>query len=672
MNPLFQDQALTAMVYGGDYNPEQWPEAVWQEDARLMQQAGVNLVSLAIFSWAKIEPQPGVYQFEWLDRVIDLLYEHGIYINLATATASPPPWFSRRHPESLPVNADGQRYHPGSRQHYCPNSVAYKAAARDLVAQMVERYHAHPAVVMWHVNNEYACHNSECYCDQCSAEFQRWLQQRYGTIQQLNDAWATTFWSQTYTDWAEIQLPNRTITFYNPGHLLDYRRFMNDAILALYRLEAKAIRAMGAEQPITTNFFIGGKGLDYYQWAKEMDLVALDVYPDPTGGAQTWQEAAFWHDLTRSQGQGRPFVVMEQATTQVNWRSVNRLKPPGMMRALSYQAIGRGADGIMFFQWRQSRGGAEKFHSAMVPHGPVDKSRIFEEVAQLGNELTQLSAVTASRVPARVALLFSYENWWALELKGKPAELDGLADILPWYRALIDLNVPVDIAHPDQDLSQYDVVVAPLLYQLTQAQADALHTFVAAGGTLLMTYFSGVVDESERVWLGGYPALLQEMLGLTVEEWQPLLPDEAVGMQVGSAEIRCEHWADLVHPTSAETLATFTQTFFAGRPAFTRNDHGKGTAYYLATRPEAAALRSLLADLLRVADAAPALTTPPNVECTWRESDDATYLIVINHNPDSAEIDFGAFRGVDLLTGVSVAGTRTLQPVETLIVELDG
>jgi len=659
------------ILYGGDYNPEQWPEAVWADDVRLMNAAGVNCVSLGIFSWAKLEPQPGVYDFGWLDRIIDLLHAHNIRILLATATASPPPWFSRQHPDSLPVDKHSLRYKPGSRQHYCPNSPAYRAAAARLAGMLAERYGQHPAVLMWHVNNEYACHIYECYCDQCCAAFRDWLQTRYTSLDALNHAWGTRFWSQQYGQWDEIELPNRTTTFVNPGHMLDYRRFMNASILNLFRGEIAALRAAGAAQPLFTNMVFGLKWLDQFEWAQFADYTAVDMYPDPTYKDQAWRSIAFAYDAIRSAKPGQPFLLLEQATTQVNWRTVNQLKPPGMMRALSYQAVARGADSVMFFQWRQSQAGAEKYHSAMVPHGDPQTSRIFAEVTQLGAELQRLPQLLGSHVPARVGLLFSYENIWALEIDSKPAGIDPMDAILPWHDALVEQNIPVAIVHPDSDLSAYRVLIAPLLYQLTAAQADQLRQFVQAGGTLVMSYFSGIADEHDHIGLGGYPALLRDVLGLTVEEWQPLLPDEAVRfVDVDGRQAEAVHWVDLLHPTTAEVLAQYQHGFIAQRAAITRHPFGAGQTYYVGTRPEAAYLRDLLCRICASSGVGALIGSAEGVEASLRSDGTNRYLFVINHTSEPRTVDLLGQAGVDLLTGANLSATIPLEAYGVRILAL--
>ncbi|MCK6579244.1 MAG: beta-galactosidase [Anaerolineae bacterium] len=662
---------LPGLLYGGDYNPDQWAEEVWLEDVRLMQAAGVNCVSLAIFSWAKLEPQPGQYDFGWLDRVIDLLHAHGIRIFLATATASPPPWFSRQYPESLPVDGNGLRYKQGSRQHYCPNSESYREGAARLAGRMAQRYGSHPAVLMWHVNNEYACHVYECYCDRCRDTFRGWLQARYTTLDALNDAWGTDFWSQRYGQWAEIALPNRTLTFVNPSQMLDYRRFMNASILALFRGEIEAIRGAGAVQPLFTNMVYGIRWLDQFEWARYADYTALDSYPDPSLGEQAWQTVAFAYDVMRSAKRGKPFLLLEQATTQVNWRTINQLKPPGMMRTLSYQALARGADSVMFFQWRQSKAGAEKFHSAMVPHGGADGSRIFAEVSQLGAEIKRLSALLDTRVPAEVGLLYSFENVWALEIDSKPAHIEAQEAILPWHDALVTASLPVDIVHPDMDFSGYRVLIAPLLYQLTADQADRLRRFVQSGGTLVMSYFSGIADERDHLCQGGYPAFLREVLGLRVDEWQPLLPGQTARFQdCGGRLADALHWVDLLHLDGAELLAHYQGGFIDGRPAITRHRFGAGHAFYVGTRPEAAYLRDLLVGICVDNGIHRLLGAAPGVEASLRVGDGERYLFIINHLQTTQSVDLLGKRGIDLITQTQIGDRLLLEPYGVRLVRL--
>jgi len=656
------------ILYGGDYNPEQWPEDVWQEDVLLMEKAGVNLVSLAIFAWAKIEPEPGQFDLGWLDRVIGLLWSRQISVCLATATASPPAWFSRLHPEGLALGPDGQRFTHGSRQHYCPNGSAYRSLSERLIKQLAARYADHPAVALWHINNEIGCHVNACYCPVCATEFQNWLRRRYGTLAALNDAWGTTFWSQTYGDWKEICLPGRTPTFCNPTQALDHQRFVSDSMKGILESEVAAVRSVSPDARVTTNGVFVMKSSNYREWYQLCDVAALDSYPDPHMGIVENRAAALCHDYNRGYKDGLPFILMEQVSSQVNWRASNVLKRPGQMRAMSYSAMARGADGIMFFQWRQSKAGAEKFHGALLPHGGPD-TRVFREVCRLGNELRGLARIAGSRVPARVAILDCWHNRWALELPSKPATFDYLRILSTFHTALWNAHVPGDIVSPESDLSGYDLVIAPVLYQVPAARADRLRAYVSGGGTLLATYFTGIVDENDHIQLGGYPALLRDVLGLVVEDWQPLPPDATnglrpVGAPSGQPAVSCTFFSESVHLRGAETLATFTEDFLAGSPAITRHGFGNGTAYYLATQPDQAFLDNWIRDLLAERGIRAPVSAGPTVEVSPRRSDDEEFLFVINHDRQPASVDYDTWAGAEdlLAPGEHAPSAEDLAP----------
>lgn len=652
---------LAAMAYGGDYNPEQWPEETWHEDVRLMREAGVNLVSVGIFAWAKLEPRPGVYDFAWLDRVLDLLHANGVMVDLATATASPPPWLAKLHPESLPVTADGKTLWPGGRQQYCPSSPAYREAAARLVRMMAERYKHHPALVLWHVNNEYACHVSECFCDESARHFRRWLQQRYGSLDALNAAWGTAFWSQQYADWDEIQPPRAAPTFQNPTQQLDWRRFSSDALLECYELEHAILKELTPDVPVTTNFMHAFKPLDYWKWAQYEDLVTLDMYPDPTE-PDAHVYAAMNYDLIRSLGTGRPWLLMEQAPGQVNWRPHNLVKEPGIMRLWSHQALARGSDGVMFFQWRASKAGSEKFHSGMVPHGGTE-TRTWREVVALGQELRRIEELRPTRIHAEAAILFDWENWWALELDSKPsADLRLVGQVRSYYDRLFERNVTVDFVSPGTTLSRYRLVLVPNLYMVRDETARELERFVEAGGTLVMSFFSGIVNEHDQIWLGGYPGPFRRLLGLRVEEFAPLAPGQTNTMRLADGhQFACNLWSDIIALEGAEVLGEFGEGWYAGRPALTRHTFGRGLAYYLATRPEPAGMAWLLARACHEAGVEPAAHVPAGVEAVRRQSGTATLLYLLNHGHEPADVALES-PALDLLTGQRHCGIVTLEP----------
>lgn len=609
-----------------------------------MREAGVNLVSLGIFAWSRLEPQEGKFDFAWLDRVMNLLHEGGISVDLATATASPPPWMSHAHPEMLPVLADGVRLWPGGRQHYCPSSPVYRDGTRRLVDVLATRYAEHPALVMWHVGNEYGCHVPACFCDVSARAFRKWLTERYGDIEGLNRAWGTDFWSQRYSSWDEVLPPRRTPTWPNPTQQLDFMRFSSDELLECYEIEHRILTERTPNIPVTTNFMRFFKPLDYWKWAEREDIVTDDVYQDPLD-PEAGMRAAMAGDLMRSLGHGKPWLLMEQSPNRVNWREVNAPKLPGQMRLWSLQALARGADGVMFFQWRQSRAGAEKFHSAMVPHGPTQSSPTWREVVQLGAELRGLDAVRGSRVPADLAILFDWESWWALELPSKPSNrIQQVAQLEAFYRPLFEANVTADFARPTDDLSRYKLVVAPSLYLVSDAGAANLAAYVEKGGNLLMSFFSGIADVNEHIRLGGYPQPFVRVLGLQVLDWVPLGDSEKVAIQFADAGNGRNYgatgdiWAELIEVHGAEVIATFTSSHLNGSAAVTLNRFGAGTAQYVSTQLDPIALANLVRSACMRAGVSPVMNVPAGVEAVQRDMPGGSLLFLLNHGAAAVEI----------------------------------
>ena len=634
-----------------------------------MQEAGVNLVSLGIFSWSRIEPAEGQYDFDWLDRIIDLLHSGGVAVDLATASASPPPWMSHNHPEMLPVTIDGVRLWHGARQQYCPSSPVYREGARRLAEHMARRYASHPALAMWHVGNEFGCHVAACYCDVSAAAFRKWLQDRHGSIEDLNRAWGTDFWSQRYSDWDEVLPPRRTPTWPNPSQQLDFMRFSSDELLACYELEHDMLTEHSPGVPVTTNFMRFFKPLDYWKWAEREDVVTDDVYQDPSD-PEAGMRSAMAGDLMRSLGRGRPWILMEQTSSRVNWREVNVAKAPGQMRLWSFQALARGADGVMFFQWRQSRAGAEKFHSAMVPHGPVSSSPVWKEVKQLGHELKGLDEVCGSRIKADVAIVLDWESWWALELPSKPStRIRQETQLEDYYRPLFAANVIADFARPQDDLSAYKVVVVPNLYLVGDEAAAALTSYVKGGGTIVMGFFSGIADPFEHIHLGGYPAPFADMLGLRVADWLPLADGEQLEVVFADGgKGHCDLWSELIEPSGAKVLASFAGSRVDKRPAVTKHDFGRGTAYYVGTRLDQASMSRLLNSVWTDAGVEPELEAPAGVEVVRRMIGNRSILFLLNHRPGAVDVPL-AQAGANLVDGSQVhAGLFPLGPYGAAVI----
>lgn len=673
---------LAKIFYGGDYNPDQWPREIWHEDMRLFKLAGIDIATLPVFSWSMLQLNETTFDFGWLDDILDLMYKNNIYACLATPTAAVPAWMAHAYPDVTAVDFHGRKRKFGGRKNFCPNSPTYRRYAQQMAAKMAERYKDHPGLLVWHVSNEYG---GACYCDNCANAFRVWLQKRYGSLEEVNRRWNTRFWGHTFYHWDEIVPPNLLSEHTNPnnptrttfqGISLDYNRFMSDSLLECYKAEYAAIKEFTPNIPVTTNLMGHYKPLNYQDWAPYLDVVSWDNYPS---SKDTPAEIALRHDLMRGLKQGQPFMLMEQTPSQQNWKPYNELKRPGVMRLWSYQAVAHGADAVMFFQLRRSQGACEKYHGAVIEHCGHENTRVFRECAELGHELQVLGdAVLDSRIDAKVALLFDWENWWAVEFSAGPsADLNYINQIRRYYQALWDLGIAVDIVGPHDDLSSYKVLVAPLAYLLQPGYARKVEDFVKNGGTFVTTFFSGIVDENDRVVLGGYPGELRRVTGIWAEEIDALFPDQRneivmtqpYGTLQGSYE--CRLLCDLIHAETAEVMATYGKDFYAGRPVVTRNRFGKGTAWYVASDPEPAFVAGLLAQICADQDVHPVLAKPAGVEVTCRIKDGHKLLFVLNHNETTVTVDLGTYSGKDLLSGRNMIGVQEMAGRAVWIISLN-
>lgn len=582
--------------YGGDYNPDQWPEEVWDDDVRLMKKAGVNLVSVGIFSWAKIETSEGVYDFDWLDRIIDKLGEAGVAVDLASATASPPMWLTQAHPEVLWKDYRGDVCQPGARQHWRPTSPVFREYALKLCRAMAEHYKGNPYVVAWHVSNEYGCHNRFDYSEDAEHAFQQWCEERYGTIDAVNDAWGTAFWAQRMNDFSEI-VPPRFIgdgNFMNPGKLLDFKRFSSDALKAFYIAERDTLAEITPDLPLTTNFMVSASGsvLDYDDWGDEVDFVSNDHYFIP--GEAHLDELAFSASLVDGISRKDPWFLMEHSTSAVNWREINYRKEPGQLVRDSLAHVAMGADAVCYFQWRQSKAGAEKFHSAMVPHAGED-SAVFRDVCELGADLNKLSdeGILGSRLAkSRVAVVFDYESEWATEHTATPTQhVHHVDEPLAWFRALADQGVTADVVPVRGAWDDYEMVVLPSVYLLSEETTRRVRDYVVGGGRLVVTYYTGISDEKDHVWLGGYPGSIRDVVGVRVEEFMPMgddftgVPDR---LELSNGAV-AHDIADVIG--SVDGTATVLETFkddpwtgMDGAPAIVAHTFGEGRSVYVGAR----------------------------------------------------------------------------------------
>lgn len=641
-------QAVTkkqVILHGADYNPEQWAhdEAIFEEDLRLMKKAKVNVMSVGIFSWAKLEPEEGIFDFNWLDTIIDRLYENGVSVFLATPTGARPTWMSEKYPEVLRVTKHRQRNLHGMRHNHCYTSPVYREKTTIMNTKLAERYSAHPAVLGWHISNEYG---GDCHCDYCQQAFREWVKDKYETLDALNHAWWTTFWSHTYTSFTQVESPAPHGEEFVHGQNIDWKRFVTDQTLDFYRHEVKPLKEKNAKIPVTANFMELFEGLNYDRFKDDLDIVSWDSYPTwhfEESDLDVASYTAMNHDWFRSLKDGKPFLLMESTPSLTNWQAISKLKKPGVHHLSSLQAVAHGSDSVQYFQWRKSRGSSEKFHGAVVDHVGHEHTRVFKDVAAVGASLETLAEVVGTRIDAKVALIFDTENRWAINDAQGPRN-SGVhyeKTILEHYRGLVAQGVNVDVISSERDLSTYALVVAPMLYMVRSGIGEKIEAYVEQGGTFVSTYWSGIVNETDLTYLGGFPGPLRKTLGIWSEEIDALRDEEynQASALTGNAlmlngRYRIKELCDLAHTETATTLMTYDQDFYRGYPALTVNHLGKGQAFYQAARFELDFQCDFYRQLINQLGIARALDTnlPEGVSVSRRENSEAAYIFVMNFN----------------------------------------
>ena len=661
------------ILYGGDYNPNQWPKEIWEQDMVYFKDARINSATINVFSWAKIQPAEDTYYFDELDEIVEMLSKENYDIILATSTGAMPAWLYKKYPEVARTDYFGRHHKFGQRHNHCPNSLVFQKYAKALVEKLAERYAHNPHVTCWHISNEYG---GECYCENCEKAFRVWLKNKYGTIEAVNKAWNMEFWGHTVYDWDEIVLPNAlgdgmengTDTAF-AGLSVDYRRFMSDSMLENYKMERDVVRRYNPDTIITTNLMGTYKFLDYFKWAKEMDIVSWDNYPSYN---TPWSFTAMSHDLMRGL-KDAPFMLLEQTPSQQNWQPYNSLKKPGQMRAQSIQTMAHGADTVQFFQLRRSVGGCEKFHGAVIGHVGHNNTRVFREVKQLGEELERLGTSTLGSVnQADVGIIFDWDNYWALDYTSGPTEdLKYVDQIHHYYKFFYDNNIGVNMIPVDADFSKYKIVVAPVLYMVKEGMKEALTKFVENGGILITTFMSGLVNESDNVHLGGYPGPLRELAGVWVEEIDALAPEQTNTITfTDGTRMTCNLLCDLMHLEGAQLLASYDENFYAGMPAITKNTFGKGCTYYIGTNMGQEGIDKVLKMATQQANVHPVVKEPTALEVVCRKTADSTHYYIFNFKETEIVIPDQFVGYTDLLTGKKVESGMRMKHYDALILNI--
>ena len=661
-------KSVPHFLHGADYNPDQWikwKDTIWKEDMRLAKLAGINTLSVGIFSWAALEPEEGKYNFSWLDEILDLMADNNITAVLATPTAARPAWMSKKYPEVLRVTSDRMRILHGERHNHCPSSPVYREKTTAINTALAERYKNHPALGVWHVSNEYS---GECHCPLCQERFRTFVKSRYGSLDALNEAWWSKFWAKNFTDWSQIESPSSLGETCIHGLNLDWMRFTTEQFIDFYLCETRPLKAITPNVPCTTNLMGSYTGIDYFRMAQALDVVSWDSYPQWTStktNADVGVAASFHHDLTRSL-KSRPFMLMESSPSATNWRPVAKLHRPNIHMLQSVQAVSHGADTVQYFQFRKSRGSAEKLHGAVVDHEGTENTRVFRDVAGVGKRLASMDAVLGTATPAETAIVYDWHIRWALDdihgfLQEKTAYFD---TVIAHYRSFWQLGIPVDIIDSSiittsGSLDKYRLLVAPMLYMLRPGAAEAISAFVEKGGTFAATYICGQVDENDLCFTGGFPGPLRKTLGIWCEEVDALYPEDRNSLNWNGKSYEVRDLCELIHTESAQAIGSYGSDFYAGQPALTVNKSGKGKAYFIAARTSADFLDDFYRMLAAEAGVKRVFDTelPKGVTAQVRSDGKTDYIFLMNFNPSPAQADCG-----DL-------GVKKLAPFECVMIE---
>jgi beta-galactosidase len=657
------------MYFGADYYPEHWPEERWSLDAAMMKEAHINIVRLAEFAWAKLEPVEGEYDFHWLDRAIEVLAKEGIRVIMGTPTATPPKWLMDKFSEIFPVSSTGQAYGFGVRRHYCWNNEIYRKYTADIVEKMVEHYKNNSNIAAWQIDNEFG---GQCYCESCLKAFRKWLENKYGTLGKLNNEWGTIFWSQTYNQWEEVILPKaysnqESLMHHNPGLLLDYYRFNSDSIVEYQRLQAEIIRGR-TSSPVTHNFMGHYSELDYFNLGKELDFVSWDNYPNTQWGKSSFTNTAMAHDLMRGIKQKNTWI-MEQQSGPCGWLATGDTPEPGQLRLWTYQAVAHGAEAIVYFRWRACAFGREQYWFGILDHDGIPRRR-YREIGQTGKELRKLSdLIVESEIRSEVAMIKSYDNLWSHRIYPHNNEFDYNKLLVSYYDALIENNINTDITSIERDLNRYKLVIMPAFNLMTEELKAKVEEYVRSGGMLVLSFRSGTRTWNNSMTTLTLPGHFSEVAGVELEEFDSLNFGRKVNITGGFIEGEASIWCDILKTKDAGVLASYSGSFYEGDPAITVNSYGKGKVFYIGCDLNKEAMDKLMHFILKEADIRPVLDEKiPGVEAVKKFKDGKEYYIILNHNSDTVKIPFkGEY--TELLSGNTIINEIYLAKYEVAVLQ---
>lgn len=688
---------LQGLLHGGDYNPDQWleyPEII-KEDVRLFKLAHVNTVSINIFGWSAIEPEEGKYTFQWLDDLMADMERNNINVILATPSGAKPAWMSEKYPEILRVNRDRSKNLHGQRHNHCFTSPIYREKTQKINRMLAERYKDNKSLIMWHISNEFG---GECHCEKCQEEFRNFLRRKYdNNINKLNNEWWTGFWSHRFNSFDQIESPSGLGEMFVHGHNLDWKRFVTYQTIDFYKNEIKPLREITPDIPVTTNF-MGNcphmglfTGLDYQKFAKEVDIVSWDSYPvwhnDFENTCDLGANVSFVNDFYRSLKGGQPFLIMENTPSLVNWHKINKLKRPKVHFLSSMQSLAHGSDSVLYFQWRKGRGASEKFHGAVVDHVGNENTRVFKEVTEVGLALEKLKDIQRAEKNSKVAVIYDIENRWAIDdLQGlKTFSYEDGTDKKGYericqeqYRAFWQNGISCDVIGSEDDFSKYKLIAAPMLYMIKPNVAERLKEFVKNGGTLVTSFFSGIVNENDLCFLGGFPGPLRDLTGIWAEEIDTLydcdynsivLNDNKI--KLNSSIYRVKDYCDLIHAESAEVLGTYESDFYKGRPALTVNNYGKGKCYYVAARTDSDFNNDFYMNLAHELNIESVIDgkLPEGVTAQERINENGRFIFILNFNEDEKSLNLGSRKYKNMLTEENIEGTIKLEKYDALVLK---